>query len=135
MSSVIDFDKAKEVLDSFSGQAEQLLHDPSKVEELLQQAEVKLKEVPAIGGALAKLPLMVSMIRAYIRKDYSIVSTKVIVTMLCAVIYLLKGKDLIPDKTPIIGYADDIAVMAAALYFVEPELSAYSQWRVESTTK
>ena len=134
MSSVVDFDKAKDVLDSFSGQAEQLLHDPSKVEELLQQAEEKLKEVPAIGGALAKLPLMVSMIRAYIRKDYTVVSTKVVVTMLCAVIYLLKGKDLIPDKTPVIGYADDIAVMAAALYFVEPELNADSQWRSESPT-
>lgn len=129
MSSVIDFDKAKDVLDDFSGEAEQLLHDPSKVEELLQKAEAKLKEVPAIGNALSKLSLMISMIRAYIRKDYDVVSTKVIVTMVCTVIYLLKGKDLIPDKTPIIGYADDIAVMAAALYFVEPELNAYSQWR------
>lgn len=129
MSSVIDFDKAKEVLDSFSGQAEQFLHDPTKAEELLQKAEEKLKEIPAIGGALAKLPLMISMIRAYIRKDYTAVSAKVVITMLCAVIYLLKGKDLIPDRKPVIGYADDIAVMAAALYFVEPELNAYSQWR------
>ena len=101
----------------------------TKVEELLQKAEEKLKSVPAIGGALSKLPLMISMIRAYIRRDYGVVSVKVIVSMLCAVIYLLKGKDLIPDKTPILGYADDIAVMAAALYFVQPELEAYSAWR------
>ncbi len=131
MSSVIDFDKAKDLLDSFSGQAEQLLTQPAKVEELLQKAEQRLKEIPAIGGALSRLPLMISMIRAYIRKEYDVVSVKVIVTMLCAVIYLLKGKDLIPDKTPILGYADDIAVMAAALYFVEPELNAYSRWRGE----
>lgn len=72
---------------------------------------------------------MISMIRAYIRKEYEVVSVKVIITMLCAVIYLLKGKDLIPDRKLIIGYADDIALMAAALYFVEPELNAYAQWR------
>lgn len=129
MSSVIDIDKAKDLLNSFTGEAELLMKDSSRVEELLKKAEQKLKEVPAIGGALSRLPLMISMIRAYIRKEYEAVSIKVIVTMLCAVIYLLKGKDLISDKTPILGYADDIAVMAAALYFVEPELNAYSQWR------
>ncbi len=129
MSSVIDFDKAKDLLNSFTGEAELLMKDPSRVEELLEKVEQKLKEIPAIGGALSRLPLMISMIRAYIRKEYDLVSVKVIITMLCAVIYLLKGKDLISDKTPILGYADDIAVMAAALYFVEPELNAYSQWR------
>lgn len=129
MSSVIDFDKAKDLLNSFTGEAELLMKDPSRVEELLEKAEQKLNEIPAIGGALSRLPLMISMIRAYIRKEYDVVSVKVIITMLCAVIYLLKGKDLISDKTPILGYADDIAVMAAALYFVEPELNAYSQWR------
>ena len=131
MSSVIDFDKARDLLNSFSGEAESLIKDPSRVEELLEKAEQKLKDIPAIGGALSRLPLMISMIRAYIRKEYEAVSMKVIVTMLCAVIYLLKGKDLIPDKKPIIGYADDIAVMAAALYFAEPELNAYAQWREE----
>jgi uncharacterized membrane protein YkvA (DUF1232 family) len=49
--------------------------------------------------------------------------------MLCASLYLVVGVDLIPDKTPLVGYADDLAVIAAALYFVEPELNAYSQWR------
>ncbi|MCR5264816.1 MAG: DUF1232 domain-containing protein [Clostridiales bacterium] len=127
--SVINFEKAKELLNSFRDQAEKLLHDPNRAEELLEMAEGRLKEVPVIGEALSKLPLMISMIRAYIRKEYDAVSPKVIVTMICAVIYLLKGKDLIPDKRPIIGYADDIAVMAAALYFVEPELNAYSEWR------
>ena len=129
MSGGIDFDKAKDLLNGFTGEAELLMKDPSRVEELLRKAEQKLKEIPAIGGALSRLPLMISLIRAYIRKEYDVVSVKVIVTMLCAVIYLLKGKDLISDKTPVLGYADDIAVMAAALYFVEPELNAYSQWR------
>ncbi len=125
----ISLEKAKEILSGFANQAEELLKDPAKVEELLQQLENKMKEIPTVGEYVSRLPLMVSMIRAYIRKEYTVVSPKVIVTMVAAVIYLLLGKDLIPDKTPVVGYADDLAVFVAAFALVGPELDAYAQWR------
>lgn len=125
----ISLEKAKEILSGFANQAEELLKDPAKVEELLQQLENKMKEIPTVGEYVSRLPLMVSMIRAYIRKEYTVVSPKVIVTMVAAVIYLLLGKDLIPDKTPVVGYADDLAVFVAAFALVDPELDAYAQWR------
>ena len=128
----ISLEKAKEILSGFANQAEELLKDPAKVEELLQQLENKMKEIPTVGEYVSRLPLMVSMIRAYIRKEYTVVSPKVIVTMVAAVIYLLLGKDLIPDKTPIVGYADDLAVFVAAFALVDPELNAYAQWREET---
>ena len=131
MNSPIDLEKARDLLGSFSEQAEQLIKDPSKLEELLKKLEEKMKEIPAVGGALSRLPLMISMIRANITKEYTQVSPKVIVSLVCAVIYLLKGKDLIPDKTLFVGYADDIAVMGAAFYLCEPELQAYAQWRAD----
>ena len=129
MNVPIDLEKAKEVLGGFTGQAEQLLKDPSKVEELLRKLEEKMKEIPAVGGALSRLPLMISMIRGYITREYTAVSPKVIISMLCAVLYLLKGRDLIPDSTPLVGYVDDVAVLGAAFYLSEPELKAYAQWR------
>ncbi len=132
MSTQFDLEKAKEALQGLTGQAEQLLKDPTKVEELLQQLEEKLKELPAVGGALSKLPLMISMIRSYIRKEYTNVSPKVIATMVGAILYLLMGKDLIPDNVPVVGYADDLAVFVAAFMLDEPELNAYSQWRAEN---
>ena len=127
----ISLEKAKEILSSFTSQAEELLKNPAKVEELLQQLENKMKEIPTVGEYVSRLPLMISMIRAYIRKEYTAVSPKVIVTMVAAVIYLLLGKDLIPDKTPIVGYADDLAVFVTAFALVDPELNAYAQWRGE----
>ncbi len=127
----ISLEKAKEILSGFTSQAEELLKNPAKVEELLQQLENKMKEIPTVGEYVSRLPLMISMIRAYIRKEYTAVSPKVIVTMVAAVIYLLLGKDLIPDKTPIVGYADDLAVFVAAFALVDPELNAYAQWRGE----
>lgn len=50
-----------------------------------------------------------------------------------AVIYLLKGKDLIPDNIPVLGYVDDLSVFPATFLIDEPELATYSQRR-EGTT-
>ena len=128
----LNLDKAKEILANFTSQAEELLQNPAKVEELLQQLEAKMKEIPTIGEYVSRLTLMISMIRGYIRKEYTVVSPKVIVSLVAAVIYLLLGKDLIPDKTPVVGYADDLAVFVAAFALAEPELNAYAQWRAEN---
>ena len=128
----MDFEKAKEALADLTGSAEDLLTDTGKLEALLQQLEQKLLAVPSAGTALSKVPLMISMIRSYITKEYTEVSPKVIATLVAAIIYLLKGKDLIPDNIPVLGYADDIAIFAAAFMLDEPELNAYAQWRTES---
>ncbi len=131
MAENISFEKAKEAVRELTGRAEEMLKDPSKVEEMLQQLEAKMKAVPTIGEALSRLPLMISMIRAYIRKEYTAVPTKTIASMLGAVLYLLIGKDLIPDRTPLIGLADDIAAVGVALKLNEGELNTYSAWRIE----
>ena len=81
---------------------------------------------------MGDVPLMISMIRSYITKEYTAISPKVIVSLVAAIIYLLAGKDIIPDKVPVVGYADDLAVFAAAFLVNEPELNAYSQWREQT---
>ena len=125
----ISFDKAKEILGGFTAQAQDMLKDGSKVEAALQALEEKMKEIPTIGEGLSRLPLMISMIRAYITKEYTEVSPKVVASMLCAVLYLLKGKDLIRDDIPVVGLVDDIAVAGAAFMLSEKELDAYAAWR------
>ena len=125
----MDIEQAKNTVKEFSAQAEELIKDPSKIEDLLQKLEAKLKEVPTVGTSLAKVPLVISLVRSYITKEYTEISPKVIASLTGSFIYLVKGKDLIPDKTPLLGYADDIAVFAGALMMCEPELNAYSEWR------
>ena len=125
----ISFDKAKESLGGFTAQAQDMLKDGSKVEAALQALEAKMKEIPTIGEGLSRLPLMISMIRAYITKEYTEVSPKVVASMLCAVLYLVKGRDLIRDDIPVVGLVDDIAVAGAAFMLSEKELDAYAAWR------
>ena len=125
----ISFDKAKDILGGFTAQAQDMLKDGSKVEAALEALEAKMKEIPTIGEGLSRLPLMISMIRAYITKEYTEVSPKVVASMLCAVLYLVKGRDIIRDDIPVVGLVDDIAVAGAAFMLSEKELDAYAAWR------
>ncbi len=125
----MDTDSIKTVLENGAAEAEGLLKNPSKVDELLEKFEQTLKEVPAIGSTLSEVPLMVAMVKGYITGQYKVVSPKVIALIVGAFLYLVRKKDLIADNKPLIGYADDIAVMTLALKLSEPELNAFSAWR------
>ncbi len=126
-------DQAKELLDKGMAEAQGIIQNPSRVDEILVQLEEKLKEVPAIGNTLADLPLMIAMVKAWIKKEYTEVSPKVIACLVGAFLYLIKKKDLIPDRIPVIGIADDLAVLGLALKMSEPELKAFSAWRAGHT--
>ncbi len=122
-------EQARGLLDEGIEEAQEIIQNPSKVDDILLQLEEKLKEVPAIGSTLADLPLMISMVKAWVKREYTVVSPKVIACLVGAVIYLLKKKDLIRDSIPVIGIVDDLAVMGLALKLSEPELKAYAEWR------
>ena len=125
----INMEQARGLLDKGTEEAQEIIQNPSKVDEILVQLEEKLKTVPAIGSTLADLPLMVAMVKAWIKKDYTEVSPKVIACLVGAILYLIRKKDLISDSIPIIGIADDLAVMGLALKLSEPELKAFAEWR------
>lgn len=126
-------DQAKALLDRGVEEAQEVIKNPSKVDEILMQLEEKLKQVPAVGNTLADLPLMIAMVKAWVTKEYTQVSPKVIACLVGAFIYLIKRKDLIPDNIPIVGIADDLAVLGLALKLSEPELKAFSEWRSSGT--
>ena len=122
-------DQAKTLLESGMREAQELVKEPSKVDGLLIQLEQKLQEVPAIGQALSDIPLMISLIKSYITRQYTNVSPKVILAVLGSFIYLVKKKDIIPDNVPVVGIADDLGVLTLALQLTQNELNAYKAWR------
>ncbi|MBQ6382752.1 MAG: DUF1232 domain-containing protein [Clostridia bacterium] len=128
-----NLDQAKELLDKGVAEAQEIIKNPSRVDEILLQLEEKLKTVPAIGETLADLPLMIAMVKAWVKKEYTEVSPKVIACLVGAFLYLIRKKDLIPDYIPIVGIADDLAVLGLALKLSEPELKAFSEWRASHT--
>lgn len=129
----INMEQAKGWLENATAEAQEVINNPSKVDDILIQLEEKLKTVPAIGETLSDLPLMIAMVKAWITKEYTEVSPKVIACLVGAIIYLIKKNDLINDRIPVIGIADDLAVLGLALKLSEPELKAFSAWRTENT--
>ena len=125
----MDMKQAKEWLDKATGEAQEVIANPSQVDQILIQLEDKLKEVPAIGDTLSGLPTMIAMVKAWVTKEYTEVSPKVIACLVGSIIYLLKKNDLISDRIPIIGIADDLAVVGLALKLSEQELEAFRNWR------
>lgn len=126
-----NLNQAQDLLNRGIAEAQDVISNPSRVDELLVQLEEKLKTVPVIGEKLADLPLMIAMIKAWIKKEYTVVSPKVIACLVGAIIYLLKKNDLISDRIPVIGMADDIGVLGLALKLSEPELKAFAEWRAQ----
>ena len=124
---------AEDILRQFTSEATGFINDPSRLDQLLADAEEQLRKIPHVGETLAGLPIVISMVKSWVKREYE-VQPKVLATIVAAFLYLVKGKDLIPDKIPIVGMTDDIAVLGLALKFVEPELNAYRAWRDNGQT-
>ena len=117
-----------EILNKATTEAKDFINNPSRLDQLLVNLENTLQKVPVIGDSVSELPTMIAMVKSWIKKEYA-VSGKVLATMVGAFLYVVKDKDLISDNIPIVGRADDIAVVGLALKFVEPEVKAYKAWR------
>ncbi len=124
-----DLNSAKALIESGMSEAQDMLRDPIRIDDLLISLEDSLKLIPVAGETLADIPLTISLVKSYITKEYTEVSPKVVITLISTFIYIVKKKDLISDSIPFAGQVDDLAVLKLALTFVRPELDAYKEWR------
>lgn len=129
MKTEFDEKKAEAVLVSNFREAEEMLKDEDKMERFLQRLEKKLKTIPVAGNKLANVPIMVSMVRSYIKKEYKDIPIGTIIAIISALIYFVSPIDIIPDSIPFLGYFDDAAVVAACWKLVESDVDEYIKWR------
>jgi len=112
--------------------AEKLLKDEDKMERFLQKLEKKFKTIPVAGDALAYVPLMISLVRLYIKKEYTEPPITSLVSIVAALAYVLSPADFISDIIPVVGYSDDALVVAACLALVKTDIEDYRLWRKEN---
>lgn len=112
--------------------AQAKLSNTSKIEYKLKKLENKLTSIPKLGGALSYVPTMISMVNAYIHKQYHDVPVYSIAAMLIALLYVLSPVDIIPDVIPGVGLLDDAAVVGFCLKLVKDDLDDYKEWRDSS---
>lgn len=121
--------QAAEELKKNTAKAEKLLKDRDKLEEFLQKMENKLKTIPVAGEYLSEVPVLASMIKSYIRKEYTEIPAGSICAIIGAMLYLINAFDIIPDIIPGVGHLDDALIIAACLKLVESDVREYREWR------
>ena len=71
---------------------------------------------------------MLRLLRAYFRGEYRNVSQSALLTIIAAVSYLVDPFDLIPDKTPFLGFIDDAAVVEFVVDRTRQTLDDFMTW-------
>ncbi len=75
------------------------------------------------------------LLRHYANGSYRNVEGKNVVIILAGMIYFLSPIDLIPDILPVIGFADDIALMTFIYNSVADEIEKFDLWLLNQKTE
>ena len=110
--------------------AKAFLDDDEKMEKLFRDFEDKLKLIPKIGNRASDIAVLLSLIRAYVKKQYTDVSPSTIMLAVAGLIYVVTPVDLIPDYILGPGLLDDAAVIGIVLQAIQMDLNKYKKWQV-----
>ena len=126
----LDQEEVVEVFEKGKKKAKKLLEDEDKLEKLLQKMEKKLKVLPVVGDTFSLLPAMISLVRSYVKKEYTEIPLGSILGIISAIIYIVSPIDLIPDFLPGTGHLDDAAVLILCFKAgAEDDIKDYQKWK------
>lgn len=121
--------KAKEELEKRYNQAKEILDDDEKVDNFLENTEKKLKTVPKLGDKLSMIPMLMMLVKDYVKKYYTEFPSGTMLAIVAALIYFLSPADLVSDIVPILGFVDDAAILGKCLDFAKDDLKKYNKWK------
>ena len=135
MNSRLNKKRALEEIQKRFKKAEALLKDDVRMESFLEKIEKKIKWIPFLAQEFKNIPTMVSMVRSYLRGNYTKIPKRTILAIVSALIYFLSPIDVVRDWIPLLGQLDDAIVIASCWNLVNKDVEDYRQWKKESTLK
>ena len=78
--------------------------------------------------------LLVRLVKAYASGEYRGVQLKSIVAVIAVLIYFVSPIDFIPDFLPVIGIADDMALIVWLMKSLSDEILKFSEWEKNEKT-
>ena len=127
--TAISEEKAEDILKSGIPEAEEIINNKEKMDNLLNMAKEKKKSLPKFIKSLKYIPDMVRLVNSYSKNEYTDISKGKLAIIISALIYLISPIDLIPDILPIIGWIDDAMIVSVCIKHTGPEIEKYLQWR------
>lgn len=116
--------------------AKTCLNNSESLEELFNEAAKKAAAVPRepFEECWAYLQTMLRLVRAHHRGEYTQVPDNALLWVVAALSYLIDPFDLIPDKTPFLGFVDDATVIEFVTDKTRPILDDFMAWETTATT-
>ena len=130
--SIISNERAKKALKKRENKAKKYLNNPTKLANFVNNVDYKSHDVSKIRKYVANIKQMTALIRDVINGNYKNIPIGSLVSIIAALIYFLSPIDIIPDVVPIIGYIDDVTIIATCLSYVKDDLNRYIEWRMSS---
>lgn len=114
--------------------AENVARNPEKVKQIIDSALNKANAAKASSQfqeITDKLQAMLRMLKSWLNKEYSVIPWQTIILAFTAIIYFVTPFDAIFDFIPLLGFADDVAVLTAVLASINRDLDKFIEWEGE----
>jgi uncharacterized membrane protein YkvA (DUF1232 family) len=110
--------------------AKACLKNPEDLQVLFNEAASKAAAVPRepFKESWPYLQTMVRLVRAHHRGEYDQVPHDALLWIIAALNYLIDPFDLIPDKTPFLGFIDDATVVEFVVAKAQQTLDEFMIW-------
>lgn len=126
----ISQEAVQQSFNSLKGLAEALIGNAGQLTELVEQLQhVMQNATKALEDCAADLQTMGSMVTDYANGRYKEIPKETIVAVVAAIVYVVSPIDLIPDAIPVVGYADDAALVSFVLSHVHKDIESYRNWK------
>ena len=113
--------------------AGEYIQDPDEFNRLIAEAQEKLANAAAKArDALYEgLDIMLRMLTAYSKGEYRAIPWRTLLIITAAVIYFVMPLDFIPDLLPMIGLADDVAIIVWSFNQIKQDVDQFLLWEKE----
>lgn len=100
---------------------------------LIKQALGKSESLKGEAGLgfREKIGLLSRLVKAYVAGEYRQIPSKTLISTLAALIYFVSPIDFIPDVLPVLGFADDIALLVWLFNSLNGDLENFKIWERE----